>query len=144
MMSNKKRINKKILQIEKKKLSNFYFRFDKAAKDAEKASVTFLAVVNGVNILISKIQDAKEEIIGTAKLYSEYQSGIDFSDTIIMTGEILGFLNDVRALTGVDDMESKRILAKMPEISRQPMLELIKVGFTLEDAYSTIKDTFKF
>lgn len=109
-MSNKKRIRKKVLQLENKKLLNFYYRFDKAAKDAESASVSFLAFFNGVNIVINKIQDAKEKFVGTAKLFSEYQSGIDFSDNIVMSTKILDFINNVKALTGVDDMHSKRIL----------------------------------
>ncbi|MCX8533108.1 hypothetical protein [Chryseobacterium luquanense] len=76
-MRNKKRISKRIKKIENKKLLNFYFRFDKAAKNAESATVSFLAFANGMNIVISKVQDAKEKFIGTAKLFSEHQMGIE-------------------------------------------------------------------
>lgn len=143
-MSNKKRISKRTQKIENKKLLNFYLRFDKAAKAAESASVSFLAFVNGVNIVISKVQDAKEKFVGTAKLFSEHKMGFAFSDNIISSVEALNFINDVRALSAVDDMESKKILAHMPEDTRTPLLELLKVGYSLEDAYFLIKDTFKF
>ncbi len=143
-MSNKKRISKRIKKIENKKLLNFYFRFAKSANAAESAAVSFLAFVNGVDIVISKIQDAKEKFVGTAKLFPQHQMGIDFAVNILTTGESLSFINDVRALTGIDDMESKVTLAKMPEHTKIPLLELLKVGYNLNDAYELIKDTFKF
>lgn len=143
-MSNKKRIYRRISQIEKKKVLNFYFCLDKAAKTAEKTVVSLGMIANGFFSMMKSMNVIADRMDREIKIYPEHQMGVDFADYLITTQEGLSFINDVRSLTGVDDMESKIILTKMPEHTKIPLLELLKVGYNLNDAYDLIKDTFKF
>ncbi|MBO6184188.1 MAG: hypothetical protein J6O88_05760 [Chryseobacterium sp.] len=143
-MSNKKRISKRIQEIESKKIKRFYFGIDNAGIAASNASIALGIMSDGFFKTVEILNNFSHRIGRGIKVFSEYQYGIDFADINLTTNESLSFINDVIALTGIDDMESKVILTKMPEHTRTPLLELLKVGYNLNDAYELIKDTFKF
>ncbi|MBD8081145.1 hypothetical protein [Chryseobacterium caseinilyticum] len=140
-MSNKKRISKKIREIESKRILRFKIRLNIACVGSSEA----VAVLDRVNKIllesILKMNNFQDRIV---RACSEYTYGFDVADQIRMNGKTLDFLYEVRKLSGVDDMESKRILADMPEDTRDPLLNLLIVGYELSEAYILVKDTFKF
>lgn len=130
-MSNKKRIAKKVKLIESKRVLRFKIRLNLA----DVGSSEVIAVLDRVNKIlsesISQMNNFQDRIV---RALSEYQYGFDVSDQIRMNGKTLDFIYEARKLSGVDDMESKRILADMPEETRDPLLNLLIVGYELSEA----------
>lgn len=131
-MSNKKRISKKIQKIESKKISSFKNRLHLACVSSYELTGALERLNNIFFEGILKMNNFQDKIVRIC------------SEKIKMDGETLDFVHKVWKLSGVDDMESKRILAEMPEETRDPLLNLLIVGYELSEAYDLIKETFKY
>lgn len=122
-MSNKKRISKKIREIENNKLKNFVWKIEIAGKNAEVASLKFMN-------LFETQKSFRDSILNSIPVT---EKDIEFYN----------YVNEIRKVTPLDDHNATKLCKLVPVEHRDAVLKLIIAGFPSDEAYHLIKETYK-
>lgn len=134
-MSNKKRIQKRIGQIERLQLVRFAKAFEKSAVQAEIAGAAIARLLNIVT-------DHNELLKRRLQIFNEYQMGSVFN-LKPYDPEFENFALNMRKLTGCSEAEVKNLCISLPKEHWKTCEGLVSVGFSLEDAVDEIIDAYK-
>lgn len=78
MMSNKKRISKRIQKLEKRKFSKFIMDFENSAKAAEKAAASFMITINGVGKIMNALDKMSDSFIESIEAHYGHRKVVEW------------------------------------------------------------------
>lgn len=128
-MSNKKRIIRKAKSLKKhgfstKDLSKFIRTYRNASIASDHATDALVYLIAGLKLVDSNLKCVIDSCKGRdVNILTEYQYGIDFANQFV---------------------SEKYYLEQVPARYNRAFIELVKVGFTAEDAFNTLKETYIF
>ena len=154
-MSNKKRIQKKKIRIEKANINDFIFRMKGLNVASRKSadSLDGLAKILddfysgngflGQNIYIDYTKCLENKNDREVKVFQEHVYGYSFE--IEKNTEYEDFLHDIRVLCNDPFDRMIEVYCKITPIElRQDVKGLLMAGFTLEEAFTELRETYKF
>lgn len=134
-MSNKKRIKKRISQLERLQWVRFAKAFENCAIQAEKAGAKIAK-------MLSSVYENKDALKRIVQVFDEHQQGIFFTG-IINDSEFDDFVFNMRKLTGYSEAYINNLCISLPKEHWKTVEGLVTYGFSLEDAVAEIIETFR-